>query len=235
MIDSVKPEPLTINGLMMPSDFPVADFEAIHKKIAPLSNSKAELYSHYGGAWNAVSYRYMALVEYGEAFTQSVRTHGAAPEARLRYQQEKDLFGLFANGFSIFESLFFGLFAIGGLLDSAQFPLSTPRDQRRVSPKSTFEAFNAAFPNDPIISSLSVLLDDTAYKEWQEIRNVLTHRSAPGRQFYLAVGSSETPPSQWKLSNIPLDANTAPQRRAHAARLLSAGMQAVRIFVEAKF
>jgi hypothetical protein len=57
--------PLMANGLFMPDDFPRESFEAIHKKIASSASGSENIYAQFAGAWNALSYRYLALTQYG--------------------------------------------------------------------------------------------------------------------------------------------------------------------------
>jgi len=223
-------EPLSVNGLIMPPDFPAASFEAVQRKIQPFAQTKDDLYAHFAGAWNAISYRYLSLVDYGEAFTGSLRKHGSAPPAVERYNQERVLFGFFSNGFSVFEAYFYGMFAIGALLKPTLFPLATPADQQRVTPTQAIERYSRAFPGDAIVTAMSGINGDNAFKEYREIRNILTHRSAPGRTFFLSVGSSEAPASQWKLRNIPLDERMAAARRSHVSLLLLSALDAARDF-----
>jgi hypothetical protein len=227
--------PLSVNGLVMPPDFPAQSFQAVQRIIQPFAQTDNELYAHFAGAWNAISYRYLSLVNYGEIFTASLKAHGSSPPAVERYNQERMLFGFFSNGFSVFEAFFYGMFAIGALLEPKRFPLSTSADQQRVTPKRTIEAYANAFAEDPAIARLSGINSDIAFGEYREIRNVLTHRSAPGRTFYLSIGSSEAPPSQWKIRNIPLDENMATSRRAHVSVLLLTALDAARDFTQSCF
>jgi hypothetical protein len=204
---------------MMPADFPIDSFEAVHMEVAPHAERHALVYPHFAGAWHAIAYRFLSLVECGDAFTESLLAHGTSPEAVARYQQERSLFGFFSNSFSTFEAFFYGMFAVGSMLAALSFPMASPRDQRRVSPKSTLDAYRVAFPSDPIIGVFTSIVEDPAYKELQEVRNILTHRTAPGRTFFVTVGGLEAPPDEWKIGNIPLDKRMAPSRREHVARL----------------
>lgn len=222
---------LSTNGLTMPDEFPVASYEAIHRKVTPFSGTNNEVYGQFAGAWNAISYRYRALADCDELFTASISTHGAAPNAMERYRQERDLFGFFSNGFSTFEAFFYAVFATGAFIQPAVFLIATPADQQRITASRTIEAYARAFPNDAIIARLQQITNDTAYKELRDIRNVLTHRSAPGRTIHVAIGA-DAAPDQWKLSNIVLDQNTTATRRAHAARLLAAALEAFCEFSE---
>lgn len=218
----------------MPADFPVAPFERVYARLRPRAATHAAQYEHFSGAWNAISFRYWALCAYGEDFTASIDEAGAADNHDQRYRQERHLFGFFSNGFSTFEAFFYGMFAIGAILQPASFPLATPKDQQAVSPSSTERAFTTAFRGDPLLASFQAIFSDAAYREWKEIRNVLTHRTAPGRRIFVSIESDEVLPARWKINDIPLDRNTAATRRAHAARLLGVVLEAAATFVEVR-
>jgi hypothetical protein len=225
---------LSTNGLLMPADFPVIHYESVHKHVQPQSQTENDRYEQFAGAWNAVAYRFVATGEYEAALTAAFSDVRGAVTPEKRSWQERDLFGFFSNGVSVFESAFYGLFSIGALLAAAEFPLSTPSDQQRVSPTTTSSALKKAFPGDPILEVVSAVTSDTAYREAREIRNVLTHRTAPGRTFFASVGGDDDLPDQWKLNNITLDATMASTRRAEVARLLTELLKGIDRFVQAR-
>lgn len=212
---------LSVNGLVMPADFPTAMFEGVQSVIRDRARLPDALYSEFAGAWNAVSYRYFAAIEYGESFSQSIKAHGSSPTPMQRYAQERDLFGFFCNGISTLESFYYGAFAIGSHLQPTVFPFASAKDLRRVTPGNTCGAFEKAFPGLPITATLRAVFDDPVHDEWSDIRNVLTHRTAPGRVMYASFGGSDPQlPDEWKLLNIVLDENMTGQRRRGLANLL---------------
>jgi hypothetical protein len=224
---------LATNGLLMPADFPVAAYERVHVKLQARAANLGSIYDHFGGAWNAISIRYLALVDEGDAFSALISAPGST-NAQDRYRQEKSLFGFFGNGFSTLEAYFYGLYAIGAALQPAHFPLVTPRDQQSVSPTKTQESYAQAFPGDVILTSIQSLFTDPAYREWKQVRNVLTHRTAPGRTLFVSVDADTDLPPVWKLNNITLDAKTAPLRRAQLSKLLTMLLEAAAAFVDAR-
>lgn len=68
---------------------------------------------------------------------------------------------------------------------------------------------------------MSNVTSDATYLDLREARNMLTHRVAPGRTFFIGIGTDDELPDQWKLNNITLDGNMAATRRAGLARLLT--------------
>jgi hypothetical protein len=178
-------------------------------------------YEHFAGAWNALAYRYQAVIDAGEAFSDLIAAHGTTPAPDVRYQQERALFDFYSAGFSVFECTCYALYAIGAFIRPDLFLLGTERDQQRVSPPSTRDAFGRAFPGDPICAAFATLFADPEYQQWREVRNVLTHRTAPGRRIYVSIGMDDELPTEWKLNNTPLDASIATRGRAELGRLLT--------------
>lgn len=228
------PNPLKTNGLIMPNDFPTLQYEAIFDRVSRKANSSVFI-DQFAPAWNAVAYRYRALAEDERGFTALV--NHTTPEPQIRYEQERALFGFFSNGFSIFESTFYGLFALGAMLSPVNFPIASPREQQRISPQSTMVSFKAAFAGDAINDAINILITNTDYIEWREIRNILTHRAAPGRTFFVGIGgpNDEPLPDQWKIKGIALDKNMAVGRRRRLSDLLTQILDACQRFVEPYF
>jgi hypothetical protein len=228
------PQPLKVNGLLMPPDFPTTLFEHVYSRARLRSTSHVSAFEHFNAAWNAISFRYLALCDDGDAFTASVSAPDGGASLEERYQQERHLFGFFSNGFSAFESFFYGMFAIGALLHPVDFPLATPKEQQAVSPASTDRAYARAFVGDPILATFAAVFTDAAYREWKEVRNILTHRTAPGRTIFVSVESDEDLLARWKINDIALGRETTSVRRGHAARMLSALLNAAAVFTESR-
>lgn len=193
-----------------------------------------ELYEHYAGAWNAVAYRFEAAVEAGDDFEASLKSHGSAPTPNERYRQDQALAGFFSSGFSVFESVFYALHTIAAFIEPASFSLATPKARQQVSPTLTSAAYKRVFPSDPILGAFEELFADPTYIEWREIRNILTHRTAPGRTMYVGIGDDDAPETEWKLNSIPLDGAMVRGRRTEVARMLSTLLTAVSAFVSAR-
>ena len=226
---------LSTNGLVMPTDFPRAPYEKIHATLAAKADSQGIYYREHAGAWNAVSYRFLAATHYSEDFTSTIIKHKGSASTEVRYQQERALFGFFTNALSALEAAFYGIYAIGGLVKPGCFPFTSAKEQQAVNPASTRTIYDKVFPSDPIISVFDRVLKDGAYQELKQIRNILAHRSAPGRQIYLQLGNSEPIPEEWKLLNIPLDDKLTAIRRAALAQLLAELLQGAQVFADARF
>ncbi len=212
--------PLKTNGLVPAPDFPVEPYEAVHELVVARWGN-LQLYEDFAGAWNAVSYRFEAAAKSGAEFERSLRVAGATPTPDERFRQDSALAEFFSGGYSVFESVFYGLHAIGACLAPSVFSLSTPKARQQVSPSQTTATFKKAFAGDPFITVLDAFATDPAYLEWKEIRNVLTHRTAPGRRMFVGIGVDDAPPTAWKLNDIPMDETLVLMRRAALVRLLA--------------
>lgn len=195
--------PLKINGLII-ENFPFDKYEAIYS-ILSSKYTQNNVYEHFSGAWNALSYRYKATTDHGKDFIELLNLHGTTPPPEERYLQEKALFDHFSSCFSIFESICYGFFALGSIIDPIKFAINNPEDQRKISPEKTEEMFRKVFPSEEITKALTKLISDTGYKEIRNTRNILTHRISPGRKVYVNIGKEESPQTEWKLNNKPLN------------------------------
>jgi hypothetical protein len=225
--------PLTLNGLVPPDDFPAADFEAVQTKLA--ANDKNPAHKNFVGAWSAISYRYMAVAEYDQQLTASLSTQPGAGNP-IRYQQERDLFGFFSSGLSVFDAFCFGSFAIGAITGSTDFPFATEKDERNVNWKSLIAAYTKSFGADPIVPVLVGIDRNPVIERLRYNRNILTHRATYPRQHNLAVGSSTTTSATARIDRLQLtlDKNTTGPWRDEFKDLLAGGMAGIRAFVDAK-
>jgi hypothetical protein len=202
---------LAVNGLTPPSDFPVEDFEAIYTRMTPHGAHQA--HPRFVGAWRAISYRYMAMIEYDAQFTESITRDGPNPSNQIRYQQERDLFNFFSNGVSIFDAFCFGAFAIGAHTGSTAFRLP----ERKVDWERLIKAYTKSFGSDPIIDVLNEINMDGALSTIRDVRHYLMHRAVPPRQIGIASGPGAVEsPSTIERLNLTLDQNTTNSLRTGA-------------------
>jgi hypothetical protein len=232
-MDSTKQYVLKGNGLAVDADFPIAQYESIYSMVVA-KHGRNPRYEHFSGAWNALSYRYVASANYGKDLVESFRTYGTSPPPNERFVQERLLFDFFSSGFSAFECVFYGCYAIGSFLVPENFLLASAKEQQQVSPTRTRDAFLKAFPGDQLLMDINKLFLDQEYQRWREIRNILTHRAAPGRTMYVSLGDDDQPPTVWKLNNSTIDETIAIKGHQELSRLLNEILSAIDSFVIAK-
>jgi hypothetical protein len=201
---------------VLPSGFPDNLFEDVKNRIVPSIRNPSPEIDDLCGAHNGVRYRLRACAEYSEDFVKCVRRVGGGPAIEDRYRQEKQLFGFFVSGIAALESFNFFLYFAAAHLRPATFLVKTPADIRAISRKATTEGFEKEFPGDSLTVALAKLAKDPALKEWVGVRNVLAHRTAPGRVVYASFGSiAHAPAPDWKIDragSIKIDESLTPSR-----------------------
>ena len=203
-------------GLVLPTGFPDGLFEDVKHRIVPSFRNPSPEIDNVLGAQNAVRFRLRACVEYSEDFVKCIRQVGGGPALEDRYRQEKQLFGFFVSGIAALESFNFFIHFAAAQLKPAAFPIQTDDNIRAISRKATAEAFGKEFPGDALTVVLNTVAKDPKLKDWLRARNVLAHRTAPGRVVYANFGStSPAPAPDWKIDSagsIKIDENLTPPR-----------------------
>jgi hypothetical protein len=179
------------------------------------------VWSEFADGWNALAYRFLAMIEAGDAFAQSLSAHGAFPPPKERYEQETALSNFYDKGFEAFESGFYALHALGAMVNGSPLSMATPKDKQSVNPSNVRSALTRAFAGDPTIAVITAILDDLDYKSFRETRAILSHRSAPGRTMFVGIPTADELPTEWKLNKLPLDERIATGGRATVSRILA--------------
>jgi hypothetical protein len=202
----------------LPNDFPSRPYSLIHSKLAPRRDERPTSWDQWAGAWNAVAYRYLSCFEHDQHFTGSVKKFGCSPGQPHRYFQERELFGFFTTGLSGIEALHFGLFAIASYVKPNEFLLSTDDELRAITPASTTRQFEKCFAAETVTSVLREIQQMSQYEEWNLIRNILIHRTHPGRAAYL--GGPNDGLILW-VRGITLDDQTTSSRRTWLSEVMN--------------
>ena len=201
--------------LTLPPAFPDDLFE-VKDRVATKVPTGSWSVEYLGGSYNGVRYRLKACADYSEEFTHSINTFGDSPPLIERYPQEPALFGFFVSGYSVLDSFSFFMHTAAAQIKPTHFPMQKPGHLKGISCKSTPKAFAKAFPNEAMTVALKSLIADQTFKDWDNYRNILAHRSAPGRSIYASFGSSvPDPAADWKIDpagGLKIDANLTPPR-----------------------
>lgn len=205
-----------VSDFEAPDDFPVQPYLDIHCRIAR-TQSESDERSEFFFAWTAIAYRYKACVDHDARYTDSVTRAGNTPPYPDRYLQDEELFNFFTTGHSAVESACYAFYAVGAMIQPCSFPFTTDTHRRKVDPNWTADKFAKAFPGAPIVTALQTMLASQQYIEWKTIRNILNHRTAPGR--FISIGGGQTA-VEWKTVNISLDQMTTASRLTWLAQTL---------------
>src|SRR5215213_7597260 len=88
-------------------------------------------------------------------------------------------------------------------LRSDRFPIATEDDKKKIYPQVVADKFTSVFPNEPVTCAINDLMDDQGFKAWKDLRNILAHRSSPGRHFAITLGGGEEHrTSQWAAMRV---------------------------------
>jgi hypothetical protein len=198
-------------GLIMPDDFPSDLCDDINNRVSKNRDNYLNSWHQFAGGWNAVAYRFLSCTEYNVDFTSSIIKHGNSPSQPERYNQEKLLYNFFVTGLSIIESLGYALYAIGSIIDKNNFPISSKKDLKNIWIESTISKFKKSnlLKNISIALILEELTKSKDYKDWKDIRNILAHRSAPGRNIFM--GGNDHGKVKW-IKELQIDENTTSLR-----------------------
>lgn len=209
---------------MTSNDFPVIPFEVVHTKLGPFKDEQPA-HSNFIGAWNAIAYRFQGMVDYDESFTSSIQKLGPGPGQPDRYRQERDLYGFFVSGASLFDAFAFGLYAAGLLVAPSALPNA---NERQIEWPFTSRNFRKVFPTDSVSHVLTRTETHPAYLDLRKIRNVLAHRIAPPRHHRMSSGAN------LGRLDIPLNETTTSERRTQFSSLLHDLLDAAQEFVESR-
>jgi len=208
-------------------------------------------YNHFYSAWVAIAFRLHASNDHNNAYTEVFKRTGGVAYDRDLYQEDDALFDFFVKGFSVLESFYYSVYALGALIFTPtqelsvppppQFPLLHPTEQkklREITPLRTYTAFNQLFPGLPLTDLLGYILDDVVYKEWKDIRNLLAHRVATAGRTIEYSGSfpfqeERTPLSitPW-ASDLSLNTTTTAYRYDWLKKTINCGIEEIATFTK---
>jgi hypothetical protein len=184
------------NSLPVPPGFPLSPFQEVYELIGrnlPFPPNRPVLGAAENAfyAWLAIFQRFSSCAAHSQAFTGSVQAYGDAPPQPHAFTQDQEVFGFFTTGLATIESLCFGLYGIGALVDPQNFPAMqpgyNPAGLQGVGTSSTLREYLSAFNGESITQRLAALLGSTEFDEWKSVRNVLAHRLLPGRTIYAST------------------------------------------------
>lgn len=218
---------LDTTGVDVPADFPAAIYDRVHQII----NIKASGHPNaikFSGAWNALSYRYLEVDECTTQFARHFAKYGSSPSSQERYCQERNIFDFYSAAVSCLDTVAFAIFAIASLKHGAAFPLSDAGDEAKVRPDKLLPKLNSNFSSDAITGAWSTLFSDPRNKEIRDIRNVLTHRTNPGRTYN--IGGVLDGQTQWQLHGGPMTKDFLVPHRDGLTDLLCGVLPAIETF-----
>jgi hypothetical protein len=120
------------------------------------------------------------------------------------------------------------------MLKPSMFPIVAEKDRRNIDPKNTQQQFAKAFPKEGLTKTLQDLLRDTNYKDWKDVRNILSHRVSPQLTQY--SGGDQPIPPEWEIkSGVVLDQGLTTFKRSWLVATLRDLLQAADSFTRHRF
>ena len=165
-----------------PKEFSFTQFDEVNMHVG-MSREGTVNYKEFAGGHNGVKIRFFACCEFSNQFVHSISKFGNAPALeRGRFAQENNLFGFFVSGLSTLECFGYCIHFMANMINPGLFQTSSLQG---ITLEKTSNAYLQAYPNHPFSTSLQDLLSSADFKEWKDLRNILAHRSAPGRDFFV--------------------------------------------------
>jgi hypothetical protein len=218
--------PLTTVGIDAPDDFPTERYEAAYE-AARNRISRTPAWNHFRGGWSGLAYRFISCSGHDARFVSSLAQHGPAPDHAERYNQEHELFGFFVSGFSAVETFAFAAHALACGVAPDAFPMQRTSELRAVGIASLSNRLTTHYPEAELTQSLTALRADAIFREWGEIRNVLSHRITPQRRLRLVNEGVDE--AAWH--DIPIGIETTRRRREWLVLRLASLMTALQGFI----
>jgi len=184
--------------MIVPNDFPLTYYENILKIVTRNIKSNPPAFKNFLGSWNALKFRFFALAEQDQIFSDSIRTFGDAPHIEERIKQDNALFSFFSSGMSLFDTFSFGIHSFTFTLN----PDFEIIDERRINFNSVSKWFELYFRYEDVTLYLANLCKSQEYQDFKMIRNILIHRHHPGRVISLTSKPQPSPPATWAVGDI---------------------------------
>jgi hypothetical protein len=227
-------------GIVLPSDFNSAAYDEINAIVGRRATTEKNSHALFVAAWIGLGYRYRAAAEYHERFTELIR-RSVGPPPEERFQQDHSLFGCISACLSSLECCCFALYCVGAMVDGNAFPLSSPK-HLRVYARDTAEAYNGAFPGDPLTIALRSVVDEKEFQELADYRNALSHRGTPPRMISISLNTQrdheafipanpQSLAADWRLERS-LDTKTTGEYLTYVGRSLDRLMKEASQFVK---
>lgn len=227
-------------GLRLGTAFPTHAYNSIHNHVIFRGRFGKVHSRQWQGSWNAVAFRFDALLRHDREFRRLLADPQPTQPHEHRSAQEQELFAFFATASALFECLGYATFTLLAGNRAPGFTLRTLRDQRRVDLKTRLlPSLRETLPGHPLTTGFSRLLRSRSFNEIQDIRNYLSHRTAPTRAIYRGIGEPDRP-DQWNLKphgrpNIAIEPTTTSSRVDWCGEMLALLMPRLEKYADTHF
>lgn len=193
---------------LVPSKFPKQNYSEINNIANKKCKNNEFLISQFRGGWQAVIYRYLTCIESDQNFSKLIIKHSGAPTQPFRYFQERELFNFFINGLSIFDCFGYSVYMLCSAINPNNFIVSQNNLSAIRLKKEVKNDLIGYYSTENLSTELNNLLNSQNFKDFSDIRNILSHRESPGRTFRVSTGSIRGRKSALWINGIELNENT---------------------------
>jgi hypothetical protein len=181
----------------LPPAFPTDPAERTYRYLLERMPADSLTRILMGEGFKGVAYRFRAALEYETEFRLSFEAPGGvAPPTDEHYAQERALFGFFVSGLACIECFWFAIHAIGAFYESKVFRLD-PRSLKNLTLKHLADGLTRTWPDSEVATAVQALISDEVFRNWKDIRNILSHRAIPAR--LITVTPADETQSTWQL------------------------------------
>lgn len=180
-------------GLSVSKSFHIDSYEKIILLIGNHRFKNYDIYLQFAYAWNGIIYRYKSIDYHDKRFSKSFSAFGNAPPHSQRLVQERELYNFFSNSYSIFENFAYALYFAIHHYNTNNFPVKSENDIYNINFHNIKCRLSDLYADEGITKTIISIISDDNYKTIKKYRNILSHRSAPGRQHYKFMNFGNQP------------------------------------------
>lgn len=222
---------------VLPDDFPMQQLEQTYRVCIDMIGSEKQSARLMGMGFAGVAYRFRTMAENDDIFTASIIQDGCGPSSNDYYKQITSLYIFFVSGLSCIESFYFAIHSLGHYYRQECFKLS-PKALKKVTCKNVAEDFKRFWNGSNLTLEMTKLVESDEFKEWSEIRNILSHRLVLPREIIFDCQAGSTSANLLrqqagsKGSNNPLNEKATSNRRGWISKQISLLIDSFELFIQ---
>jgi hypothetical protein len=181
----------------LPNSFPLAAWEAFYTVGRQATDGQPEPQGEFLRAMGCTAYRFKTCGEAIDSMIANWKACGHAISLDGHYTMQRDLFSFFSCALSAVESLFYASYVVATQKQPVALDWNDVKARRRKSdPGKITATLGAAYPcAHPLICEINNLTNLQEWRDWNDYRNTMVHRSLSSRLIEATVGGP-CPPNE---------------------------------------
>jgi hypothetical protein len=233
IVNETSPTSLLTIGIIGDKLFPTEKYNEVQKLVMAKLGHKSS-YDDFSYSWNALGHRFHGAILLSQSLIESLGPPPKAGSMEARHKEDQELFYFFSSSFSSIECLYYSAFAVGEMT-TGKFDFNNPKTQRKIKPDFVIQKFKESLPSTTLASQLEAcILPDSGttgtYSELVQIRNVLSHRSQPGRTFGWSGPSDPT--TMWHKFELTLSDKLIAKHRDFLGKVTTAIISDLYVYLQ---